>query len=67
MKKPRMGGAGLLGFHYGGNLQWVGGTHHYQKHNTQWHPGWVNFSSRDELTVGHDLRGDVWSQLYWET
>jgi len=26
MKKPRMGGAGLLGFHYGGNLQWVGGN-----------------------------------------
>jgi len=24
MKKPRTGGAGLLGFHYGGNLQWVG-------------------------------------------
>ena len=44
-----------------------GGAHHYQKHNTQWHPGWVNFSSRDELTVGHDLRGDVRSELYWET
>jgi hypothetical protein len=44
-KKPRTGGAGLLGFHWGepGDEE---GTHHCPTHSTECRSRWGNFSSQ---------------------